>query len=200
MSEPFTPEELRLLDSAAYPLLKASAFKKLEQLLADTRDALLPAVEKQAAFFPAGTDLRTGKISKGENYLQLPWMVLDFPRLFDKEEVFAYRTLFWWSHGFTCTLHLQGGALEKLRPQLLLNAELLRKKNFFFGVHSDPWRHEVSADNYRAMDELGAEELRELIRARAFVKLMRRMDVKDWRELPGFAAETFGMLLRAAGA
>ena len=32
--------------------------------------------------FPAGSDLSTGKISKGENYLGLPYLLLDFPRNF----------------------------------------------------------------------------------------------------------------------
>src|SRR5436189_6462548 len=37
-----------------------------------------------------------GKISKGENYLGYPWQILDYPRVFEKENVFAFRTLCWW--------------------------------------------------------------------------------------------------------
>ena len=48
------------------------------------------------------------KISKGENYKGLPWVVLDYPRLFGREDVFAIRTLFWWGNYFSVTLHLKG--------------------------------------------------------------------------------------------
>jgi hypothetical protein len=39
--------------------------------------------------FPSATDAVRGKISKGENYLGYPWIILDFPRLFNNEEVVA---------------------------------------------------------------------------------------------------------------
>ena len=48
------------------------------------------------------------KISKGENYKGLPWLVLDYPRYFNKEDIFAIRTLFWWGNFFSITLHISG--------------------------------------------------------------------------------------------
>ena len=50
----------------------------------------------------------TPKIAKGENYLQLPYVLLDYPRCFDKENIFAIRTMFWWGNFFSITLHLSG--------------------------------------------------------------------------------------------
>lgn len=32
------------------------------------------------------------KISKGENYLQLPYLILDYPAIFEKNNIFALRT------------------------------------------------------------------------------------------------------------
>ena len=39
--------------------------------------------------------LPSPKIAKGENYLGLPYVILDYPRIFGKEDVFAFRTMFW---------------------------------------------------------------------------------------------------------
>ena len=40
------------------------------------------------------------KISRGEQYLGLPYVMLDYPRIFSKENVFAIRTFFWWGNYF----------------------------------------------------------------------------------------------------
>src|SRR5450755_2986522 len=48
------------------------------------------------------------RISKGENYKGLPWVVLDYPRAFGRLDVLAVRTLFWWGNYFSVTLHLKG--------------------------------------------------------------------------------------------
>ena len=41
------------------------------------------------------TELKNGRVFKGEYYRDLPFVTLDFPRIFEKENVFAYRTMFW---------------------------------------------------------------------------------------------------------
>ena len=58
---------------------------------------------------PAADSLEpaSAKISKGEN-MGLPWVMLDYPRLFGQEDVLAIRTMFWWGHCFSVTLHLKG--------------------------------------------------------------------------------------------
>ena len=48
------------------------------------------------------------KISKGENYNGFPYIILDFPSTFSKENIFAVRTMFWWGNFISITLHLKG--------------------------------------------------------------------------------------------
>lgn len=43
------------------------------------------------------------KISKGENYLQLPYLILDYPAIFEKNNIFALRTFFWWGNFLVST-------------------------------------------------------------------------------------------------
>ena len=38
----------------------------------------------------------TPKISKGENYKGLPYVILDYPRIFQKEDILVIRCFFWW--------------------------------------------------------------------------------------------------------
>ena len=52
--------------------------------------------------------IQSPKISRGENYNGLPYVMLDYPRCFGKEDVFAMRTMFWWGNFFSITWHLKG--------------------------------------------------------------------------------------------
>ena len=71
---------------------KLVVFARTEQLLKDT------AIGSQFAF-PANCHLASGKTSRGENLLGYPWMVHDYPRLINRDEIF-FRTQCWFGHGF----------------------------------------------------------------------------------------------------
>jgi len=74
------------------------------------------------------------RISKGENYKGLPWVVLDYPRCFGRDDVLAVRTLFWWGHYFSVTLHLKGSYKEMFLPVIRDHLPLLGAAGFFIGV------------------------------------------------------------------
>ena len=84
-------EEMRLVRDAAWILTKNSVMGKVV-----------------AMFGELSGGWKEPKISKGENYKGLPWVMLDYPRVFGKEDVYAIRTFFLWGHAFSITLHLKG--------------------------------------------------------------------------------------------
>ena len=43
------------------------------------------------------------KISKGENYNGFPYVIMDYPATFSKENIFALRTMFWWGNFISIT-------------------------------------------------------------------------------------------------
>ena len=61
------------------------------------------------------------KISKGENYLQLPYLILDYPAIFEKNNIFALRTFFWWGNFFSINLHISGIYKTAFQDTLLKN-------------------------------------------------------------------------------
>ena len=63
----------------------------------------------------------TPKISKGENYKDLPYVMLDYPRCFQKEKTIAIRTFFWWGNFFSINLQLSGEYKEQALPSLQSN-------------------------------------------------------------------------------
>lgn len=141
--------------------------------------------------FPDGTDLTTGKISKGENYLGLPYILLDFPRHFKGTESLAVRTMFWWGNFISCTLLAVGKAHHALHHAVINNLEELAKKRTWVCVHSSPWLHHFGKDNYQLIHHFSGHELSLLFDAAGFVKLARKIPLSGINRSENFILESF---------
>ena len=97
--------------------------------------------------FPAGTDAVTGKISKGENYLGLPYFMLDFPRFFSKDKILAIRTMIWWGKFYSNTLLIDGSLVSAYRKKIFASKKLLEKHHVYWGVGESPWHHHFGEEN-----------------------------------------------------
>ena len=121
--------------------------------------------------FPLAVVQSMPKIAKGENYRQLPYVILDYPRCFDKENVFAIRTMFWWGNFFSCSLHLSGMYKILFAKALQKNIYLLQKNNFYICINKDEWQHHFEADNYFPVDILTEEKIKTIITQQHFIKV-----------------------------
>src|ERR1051326_79600 len=182
----FTPAELRTIHNSDFFRIKSSATFKIDSLLAETRDKIKSLIEKEKLGFPKEVDASMGKIFRGENYLGLPYLVLDFPKYFGKDSVLAFRTMFWWGNFFSCTLHI--APVKSFRPNLLL------KKGVYFCVNDNPWQYQYEKDNYILIDKLSEKKILTHIKKNNFIKLSRKIKLKDYKKLPKFAEETFSIL------
>lgn len=140
------------------------------------------------------------KVSRGENYRGLPWVMLDFPRVFGREDVFAIRTMCWWGHGFNVTLHLKGVYLRAYLPVILARRVELAAAGFHVGIHEDEWRHEHTGEVYTPLG--GATIDDGAFSGHGFLKLSAAVGLDRWAEAPELLARLFGTLvgvLRASG-
>ncbi len=137
-----------------------------------------------------------GKISKGENYKGLPYLVLDYPRKFKTQDIFAYRVMFWWGHYFSATLLLGHMDLMKYRETIVDQLEKLHNQNVFFCVNDSPWEHHFQKDNYVKIDRLGRQEINNFLVDHQFIKLSKKLDLDKWELLPQFAVESLILFLR----
>src|SRR4051812_17613378 len=110
-----SPAEQHLITNAEVLLTKNRVITKIKGLLEDVQDQML----QRAVTFSNAHIFQTGpKISRGENYLGLPYLVLDYPRVFQQHDIFAIRSFFWWGHFFSSTLHVSGHYQETFLPKL----------------------------------------------------------------------------------
>ena len=139
------------------------------------------------------------KISRGENYQGLPWVMLDYPRLFGKEDVFAIRSFFWWGHFFSITLHLKGTYLQQYRQRIVENLFLLEKNNFYICISDDEWRHEFTVDNYAPVKEVGHTIIKEMLGAAGFCKLSVKISLDEWNRVKKILSELYEVIFSITG-
>ncbi|MBL7923731.1 MAG: hypothetical protein JNL88_05995 [Bacteroidia bacterium] len=188
-----------LLKNRELFLVKKSLHAKVEQLLA----ACIPHLDieiRQSGLFSKEDLLKVPpKISRGENYLGFPWQILDYPRLFGKEDVFAVRTLCWWGHGFSLTLHVSGKYASEHLPSLLQHLPELVRSEFYTCQQADQWQHHYDKVNYIPLSELSDVEnaVKNHFLQHGFLKFMKKFQFDDWEFFPEKVAENVRLLLNA---
>ncbi len=186
-----TDHELSILQDTDFLLTKTRALNKVEELLLDTRSALEAVVSESGFAFPPGAVLAGGKISRGDNYRGLPYRVLDQPALLANDDIFAFRTMFWWGHFFSITLHLEGDSLERFREGLAERIERLAGMNLYIGVGNTPWEYHYGRDNFVPLEPVQRMHLEKC----SFLKLSRKIELVEWERLPAFTAGFLEKLL-----
>lgn len=174
---------------------KRETIRQLQQWLSETQQLLRSLADQYKSQLPPHALKRSAKISRGENYRGLPYLVLDYPGLLTKEDVFALRTFFWWGNFFSCTLHIEGKSLSNYRPALLRNLHTTTAPDVYICVNNTPWEYHFNSDNYRLLSSLTPQETEALLQNN-FFKISRKLPLSEYRQLPAFANESFSFYLQ----
>jgi hypothetical protein len=190
-----TEEEALLLNDNLF-LVKQELTRQLSELLGDCSNAIRKDLEINPGRVPAEALQSTPKISKGENYLGRPWMILDYPRVFSKEDMFAFRTLCWWGQGFSMTLLLKGRYLDQLLGSLIVNAPILSNGGFRVGVAGDPFIHDFTQENIRSLEQFPepGKAIGGLAAEHGFIKLVKLLPLELHHQLVSETENTWKLL------
>ena len=188
-------EELQLVNNSHWILTKRVIIEKVYHLFGDLSDAIKAVVEKEVNWLPLPVIQSMPKISKGENYLQLPYVLLDHPRCFDAGNTFAVRTMFWWGNFFSVTLQLSGPYKKMFEDELYKKLDLLKQENFFLCINENQWQHHFDKDNYIPVHGLSEIEFKQLTGQMPFIKLAVKFPVQQWNEMPAILERSFFVVL-----
>lgn len=168
-----SPSEAALFSNAEVILTKNSILQKTVALLAAVQEQL-------AAEDPALAETTSPKISRGENYRGLPYVVLDYPRLSKGEDLLFARCLFWWGHFFSCTLQVAGRYKEDNLWKIVTAYERLASEDLYVGVDPDPWQHHFEESNYQKISDLDKEEFFGILQQQPHIKIAARWPLSEW--------------------
>jgi hypothetical protein len=182
-----SPAEAALIGNAEIILTKNSIIQKTVALLSGLQDQLL--IEKERLVSPS-----TPKISKGENYLGLPYVVLDYPRISQGDAFFFIRSMFWWGHFFSSTLQLAGEYKVRAVPAIVSLHNSLALQHYSVGIHSDPWQHHFETTNYRPLASLSSKELEVVLHEQPYIKIAARWPLSEWDKAANHLLESWKLL------
>lgn len=134
------------------------------------------------------------KIYRGEQYKELPYVMLDYPRYFSREHTLAIRCFFWWGNFFSINMHLSGDFLKMYGTSVLANAV---KNNWKVSIHNSPWEHHFEENNFidAASLNLSAMQLQEM----KFLKIAKNIPLAQWDCAYDFFSGNFKILLQMLG-
>lgn len=183
--------ERELVSDAGWILTKNAIIEKVKQFFEQMHTRQQEILPGYSAALPREILVVPPKISRGENYKGLPWIILDYPRIFSQDNIFAIRTLFWWGKFFSCTLHLAGDYKMMLEKKIIASFPMLKENDFFICVNAGQWEHHFEEENFLPVGHFTENEFEELTASKGFIKLSKKTAVGEWEEASEKLTEVF---------
>ncbi len=135
-----------------------------------------------------GLKIQEGKISKGENYHGLPYLVLDHPAHFKKDNILAMRTIIWWGNFYSFNFLLKGKPLNRYKGNLMVNYQKFKEDFIYIG--KSPWIHDIDK-NYISVNSLNEDTFHDQLLKNKFYKLVRKHELIEINDLPKNAVKFY---------
>jgi hypothetical protein len=176
----FSSEEIRMIHDTEFFPAKAEIIQKFHEEFMKLRDQLRMECKKiRPNRAPAGCDFETGQMVKGERFHDFPYVYLDFPKFFSKDEMFTFRSFFWWGHNLFFCWFLSGPRLDEYKKRLLDCHASILHQFVFLSTAETPWEWSLETPNVIFLDQIKKEDLKEILSERTFLKLGRSVPLKS---------------------
>lgn len=189
-------QELKIVEDTSWVLTKQEIIKTVYEIFHCQVLLIGEIVLEKKGQLPVEILSVIPKISRGENYQGLPYVMLDYPSIFQKDNIFALRTMFWWGNFFSVTLHLSGRHKVYFEENIIKNLTTYPSDGLFFCINYDAWEHHFKADNYVPLEVLSILELRDYIFNKHFLKIALKIELRQWNNLNEFLPPAYKQILK----
>jgi len=186
-----SPAEIELMQNAEVILTKNRVLEKMKSLLESVQQKQISYVQD----YNVSNEIFkvSPKISRGENYLGLPYLVLDYPRQSSGKNFFFIRTMFWWGNFFSCTLHLANNSKEIFKERIKQSQRLLG--DYYISVNDDAWVHHLKESDYKKINHLTKEQYEQSCESFDHIKIAGRHSLDEWEVMPSQLFENWKLFL-----
>jgi len=186
-----SPAEIELMQNAEIILTKNRVLEKMKSLLESVQQKQISYVQD----YNVSNEIFkvSPKISRGENYLGLPYLVLDYPRQSSGKNFFFIRTMFWWGNFFSCTLHLANNSKEIFKERIKQSQRLLG--DYYISVNDDAWVHHLKESDYKKINHLTKEQYEQSCESFDHIKIAGRHSLDKWEVMPSQLFENWKLFL-----
>ena len=188
--------EVELMLNPEVILTKNRVLQKITGLLEGVLQEQLEIVRKKGL---DGSDpfIVSPKISRGENYLGLPWLILDYPRASARKDICFIRSMFWWGNFFSSTLHLSGAYALQHRQQLINNFSSF--EHAYISISTDPWVHHFEETSYKAIRSMNEPDFRNTLLGAEHIKIAAKWPLSQWEQASSILVEHWRLLAGCGG-
>jgi hypothetical protein len=192
----FLPAEMELVSSPDIILTKNAILQKIKSFLEELQIKQQEILKKYSPQLSKELLKISPKISRGENYKGLPWLVLDNPRYFQHNNIFAVRTMFWWGNFFSITLHLSGKNKDDLLKKIMKKFSVLSESNFYVYTGQKEWEHDFDPSSYKRVSALNKDELKKVSVENSFLKLAIKFPIDSLRAIEDKLLRNYELLVK----
>lgn len=189
--------ELELVTSSEFILTKNRIIEKVYNLFGLLSETYKDVLHLHKENLPHEIITSSPKIYKGENYLNLPYVLMDHPRVFSKDDVFAIRSFFWWGNYFSITLHLSGKYLQLFKNSIQQKLNNAIIDNYFICVNDEQWQHHFEETNYKLLKEIDSAQEHF---NKPFFKIAKQLSLQKWNDAEDFYLKNYTSLLEIIAA
>ena len=190
----FTSKELKYFRNTDFLRTKRSIISGFISLFEALQIDIINYLEKEKFLFFNDLSTKSGKITKGENYKELPFVVLDCPRHFGKPNVLAYRSIFWWGHYLSNHFLLKGQYKDQYSERIREAWPLLKSEPVYLDMSDNPWNHDLESGDFVQISQLNKHTFNELLHNHDFLKLVWRMELDQWNKFHQFSLKNLATI------
>lgn len=185
-------EQRELMMNDRFILTKNAVLEQMEAFFGQLCNRIRVQVEK-AGFSDSELFITNPKISKGEQYQQLPWVMLDYPRLFNKTDSCAVRCFFWWGQYWSITLQLSGRFLLEYQQELAVFVnDRIHEPDWYISTGDDPWQHDLHSGHYMPTTAVNQSYWQE---ERSYLKLVKKIPLEQWDQISVLMEDNYSALI-----
>ena len=197
MTELFTEEEIRLIADLDFFRAKARIMKKVRGMLDELHAGLQAELAGVDLLAPASFDRKKVQFVKREHLEEAPYQYLDFPKHFDGDDKFTFRSLFWWGHHMVFALILEGEGLLRYKQNLINRYHLVAGRDLCLSLSHTPWEWKYGEGYTLALTHDRKSQASAVLSGRRFFKLARFVPPEDRSMAEGRLADVGLEALRA---
>ena len=98
---------------------------------------------------------------------------MDYPRFYNREIKFAFRTLFWWGHYIIFALILEGGAIRRYKENLINRFSEIADREICLCLDNSLWEWKYGPGYTLELTRNRKPEVAAVLANRPFLKLAR---------------------------
>jgi hypothetical protein len=167
----FSTEELNAIKNTEFFQRKKNITHAVYEYYGSLIDEFKNELTRHSIILPQEINIQNRKISRGENYEGLPYIVLDFPAFFSAKNIFAMRNFFWWGNGFSMHFIISNSFYKKYYKKIEEAKANLEANKFSICVGETPWDHHFRNENYRLISSLKEKDFSRVIKEKKFIKI-----------------------------